>query len=85
MTSRDCQKNYKNYLNVNNNIELCDVRLKSNYNDNKYIFNLSAGNNSNSFSKRKINKGDKTQTHKTKKYYMGILKKQLSLINLEAY
>ena len=85
MTSRDCEKNYKNYLNVNNNIEVYDLDLKSNYNDNKYIFNLSAGNNSNSFSKRKINKGDKTQTHKTKKYYMGILKKQLSLINLEAY
>ena len=85
MTSRDCQQNYKNYLNVNNNIELCDVGLKSNYNDNKYIFNVSAGNNNNSYSKKKTNQGDITQTHKTKKYYMGILKKQLSLINLEAY
>ena len=83
MTSRDCQQNYKNYLNVNNNIELCDVGLKSNYNDNKYIFNLSAGNCSNLISKKNQNKKNNIDKMKGKKYYRGILKKQLSLIDLE--
>ena len=83
MTSRDCEKNYKNYLNVNNNIEVYDLDLKTNYNDNKYIFNLSAGNNSSVHSKKK-NKDSKVKKYKAKKYYMGILKKQLSLINLDA-
>ena len=84
MTSRDCEKNYKNYLNVNNNIEVYDLDLKSNYNDNKYIFNLSSGNYSSVNSKKKDKKGSKLKKYKAKKYYMGILKKQLSLINLEA-
>ena len=84
MTSRDCEKNYKNYLNVNNNIELYDIDLKTNYNDNKYIFNLSAGNYSSVHTKRKKIGDNGVNKYKAKKYYMGILKKQLSLINLEA-
>ena len=83
MTSRDCERNYKNYLNVNNNIELYDIDLKTNYNNNKYIFNLSAGNNSSVFSNDKQKKSNKEYKIKAKKYYIGLLKKQLSSINLE--
>ena len=83
MTTRDCEQNYKNYLNVNNNIELYDINLKRNYNNNKYIFNLSAGNNSSVCSEKKIQKPKKSNKYKGKKYYMGILKKQLNLIDLE--
>ena len=83
MTSRDCEQNYKNYLNVNNNIELYDIELKTNYNDNKYIFNLSYGNNSDALSKKKHNKVNNASKHKAKKYYIGMLKKQLNLIDLE--
>ena len=32
------------------------IELKTNYNDNKYIFNLSYGNNSDALSKKKHNK-----------------------------
>ena len=85
MTSRDCEQNYKNYLNVNNNIELYDIELKTNYKDNKYIFNLSYGNNSDALSKRNQNKVYNVNKHKAKKYYIGMLKKQLSLIDLENF
>ena len=84
MTSRNCEQNYKNYLNVNNNIDVIDDDLKCNYNNNNYIFNLSAGNKSSVISKKKLNKANKGNKFKAKKYYQGILKKQLSLINLEA-
>ena len=85
MTSRDCEQNYKNYLNVNNNIDLYDIELKTNYKDNKYIFNLSYGNNSDALSKRNQNKVSNVNKHKAKKYYIGMLKKQLSLIDLENF
>ena len=83
LISRDCQQNYKNYLNVNNHIDMYDIELKQNYNDNKYIFNLSAGNCSNLISKKNQNKKNNIDKMKGKKYYRGILKKQLSLIDLE--
>jgi len=83
LTSSDCQQNYKNYLNVNNHIDMYDIELKQNYNDNKYIFNLSAGNCSNLISKKNQNKKNNINKMKGKKYYRAILKKQLSLIDLE--
>ena len=83
LTSRDCQQNYKNYLNVNNHIDMYDIELKKNYNDNKYIFNLSAGNCSNLISTKNKSKKNNINKMKGKKYYKGILKKQLSLIDLE--
>ena len=83
MTYRECEKHYKNYLNVNNNIDLYDIALKANYNKNKYIFNLSAGNNSTVHSERASN-NQQLFKKKNRQYYMGILKKQLSLVNLEA-
>ena len=83
LTSRDCQQNYKNYLNVNNHIDMYDIELKTNYNDNKYIFNLSAGNYSNLISTKSKSKKNNINKMKAKDYYKRILKKQLSLIDLE--
>jgi hypothetical protein len=84
LTSRDCEQNYKNYLNVNNHIDMYDIELKANYNDNKYIFDLSAGNYSNLLKSKNPSSINNNKKMKAKKYYKGILKKQLSLIDLES-
>ena len=68
---------------MNNNIDLYDIALKANYNKNKYIFNLSAGNNSPIHSERASN-SQQLFKKKNRQYYMSILKRQLSLVNLEA-
>ena len=84
LTSRDCEQNYKNYLNVNNHIDMYDIELKANYNDNKYIFDLSAGNYSNLLKSKNPSSINNNKKMKAKEYYKGILKKQLSLIDLES-
>ena len=84
LTSRAIDKPYKNYLNVNTSRQIYNNGLNENKNNSGRIFNLSASNNSilsnynsNNIIIPKINKS------KSKKYYVGLLKKQLRLIDLE--
>lgn len=84
LTSRVCDKSYKNYLNVNNNIQIYDNSFKKK-NNNNMIFNVSKVNNTNlSNSSLNINNGIVVPNiNKSKKYYIGLLKKQLRLMDLE--
>ena len=84
LISRAIDEPYKNYLNVNTSRQIYNNGLNENKNNNGRIFNLSSSNNSilsnynsNNIIIPKINKS------KSKKYYIGLLKKQLRLIDLE--
>lgn len=85
LTTRPINEPYKNYLNVNTNINLQmqDKVLKKHKKKNKRVFNYSASYNnflSNSNSKSKI---VFPENNKSKQFYVGMLKKQLRLIDLE--
>ena len=89
LTSRAIDKNYKNYLNVNTNIQIYEkLYLKNNkYKCNNRMFNFSASNDSNlsncnSNSNVSV-KNLSVKEKKSKNYYVGLLKKQLRLIDLE--
>ena len=82
LSSRVIDDPYKNYLNVNTNMQIYNV-LKKNETKNNRSFNLSPNKNrilSNSNSKNNI---IIPNVNKSKKYYVGLLKKQLRLIDLE--
>ena len=83
LTSRVGDKQYKNYLNVNNNIQIYNKVLKKNKKNNSMIFNLSTGNNN--YLTNKNCRKSVPNTNKSKKYYINLLKKQLRLIDLEIY
>ena len=82
LTSRKIEEPYKSYLNVNNHIPIYNNILTKNKCKSR-IFNLSASNNnlSNSNSNNDIFLGK--NINKSKKYYVGLLKKQLRFIDLE--
>jgi hypothetical protein len=86
LTSRAIDESYKNSLNVNTNIQIYDKMSKRDKYKSNRIFNLSESNNNNnhnilnSYSNNNFIIPD---THKSKKYYVGLLKKQLRLIDLE--
>ena len=83
LTSRVRDKGYKYYLNVNNNIQINDEKIKSNNNDsNNIYFNMLKG-NYNSFYNTSFNVDSLPNTNKSKNYYLGLLKEQLRQINLE--
>ena len=89
LTSRAIDENYKNYLNVNTNMQIYDKLYDKNYKSkcNNRMFNCSASNDSNlsnfnsnsNISIKNVN----INGNKSKKYYVGLLKKQLRLIDLE--
>ena len=84
LTSRKIEEPYKSYLNVNNNnIQIYNNNIVTKQKYKNRIFNLSASNNnlSNSNSNNVIIL-DKN-INKSKKYYVGLLKKQLRFIDLE--
>ena len=83
LTSRVRDKGYKYYLNVNNNIQINDEKIKSNNNNcNNIYFNILKG-NYNSFCNTSLNVDSLPNTNKSKNYYLGLLRKQLRQINLE--
>ena len=85
LTSRAIDESYKNSLNVNTNLQIYDkISKRDKYKKNR-IFNLSGSYNnnqnlSNSYSNNNFMIPD---THKSKKYYINLLKKQLRQIDLE--
>jgi hypothetical protein len=82
LTSRAIDDPYKNYLNVNTNMQIYNV-LKKNENKNNRSFNFSPNNNSNLSKSNSKNNIIIPNVNKSKKYYVGLLKKQLRLIDLE--
>ena len=85
LTSRAIDESYKNSLNVNTNLQIYDKISKRDKYKNNRIFNLSGSYNnnqnlSNSYSNNNFMIPD---THKSKKYYINLLKKQLRQIDLE--
>ena len=86
LTSRAIDQTYKNYLNVNTNIQIYDkLSSKNNYKNNSRMFNFSASNDSNisNFNSSNNISIQNIKVNKSKKYYVGLLKKQLRLIDLE--
>ena len=87
LTSSAIDHSYKNYLNVNTSKHMYNNGLNENKNNNGRIFNLSASNNSNISNYNSNNSNNivipKIKKSKSKKYYVGLLKKQLRLIDLK--
>ena len=83
LTSRVRDKGYKYYLNVNNNIQINDEKVKNNNNDYSNIYFNILRDNYNSFSITNSNANSLPKSNKSKNYYVGLLKEQLRLIDLE--
>ena len=83
LTSRVRDKGYKYYLNVNNNIQINDEKVKNNNNDYSNIYFNILRDNYNSFSNTNSNANSLPKSNKSKNYYVGLLKEQLRLIDLE--
>ena len=82
LTSRAIDDPYKNYLNVNTNMQIYNA-LKKTENKNNRSFNFSPSNNCNISKSNSKNNIIIPNVNKSKKYYVGLLKKQLRLIDLE--
>ena len=82
LTSRAIDDPYKYYLNVNTNMQIYNA-LKKIENKNNRSFNLSPGKNSNLSKSNSKNNIIIPNVTKNKNYCVGVLKKQLRLIDLE--
>ena len=85
LTTRPINEPYKNYLNVNTNLNLQmnDKVLKKPKKKNNRIFNISASYNNFLSNSNSNNQIVISENNKNQKYYVGILKKQLRLIDLD--
>ena len=85
LTTRPINEPYKNYLNVNTNLNLQmnDKVLKKPKKKNIRVFNLSASYNNFLSDSTPNNKIVIPENNKSKKNYVGILKKELRLIDLD--
>ena len=85
LTTRPINEPYKNYLNVNTNLNLQmnDKVLKKPKKKNNRIFNISASYNNFLSNSNSNNQIVIPENNKNQKYYVGILKKQLRLIDLD--
>jgi hypothetical protein len=80
LTSKVWDEQYKNYLNVNNNIQIYDKDYRSNRYQKKIIYNPSTGSMNYLVPN---NEEIISNLNKSKKYYICLLKKKLRLIDLE--
>ena len=80
LTSKVWDEQYKNYLNVNNNIQIYDKDYRSNRYQKKINYNPSTGSID---CLVPYNEEFIPNLNKSKKYYICLLKKKLRLIDLE--
>lgn len=80
LTSKIWDQQYKDYFNVNNNIQIYDKDYRSNRYQKKIIYNPSTGTMNYLIPN---NEDIISNFNKSKKYYISLLKKKLRLIDLE--
>ena len=78
LSARIRDRAYINYLNVNNNLQINDKKSKNNIN-----YSFLSKSNYNSASTPLLNISSLSSANKSKNFYLGVLKEQLRLLDLE--